>query len=72
MQSQLCRVCTLDDNVIAFSFTGGMPGAVVDWRQRLESQRGAVFATELRNNSNKLSKWTAAALLSGVDMIKLG
>lgn len=52
--------------------TGGMPGAVVDWRQRLESQRGAVFATELRNNSNKLAKWTASALLSGVDIIKLG
>eukprot|EP00803_Ostreobium_quekettii_P009413 evm.model.scf_1171.4 EVM.evm.TU.scf_1171.4 scf_1171:13412-20218(+) len=47
-------------------------GAGVDWRQRLESQRGAVFATELKNNSNKLAKWTAAAILAGAHLIKLG
>ncbi|GAB4820222.1 hypothetical protein N2152v2_007268 [Parachlorella kessleri] len=44
----------------------------VDWRQKLENQRGAVLATELKNNANKMAKWTAAALLSGVDLIKLG
>jgi len=47
-------------------------GAGVDWRQKLENQRGAVLATELKNNANKLAKWTAAALVSGADMIKLG
>lgn len=44
----------------------------VSWRQKLETQRGAVLATELKNNANKLAKWTAAAHLSGSDMIKLG
>ncbi|KAK9826714.1 hypothetical protein WJX81_000679 [Elliptochloris bilobata] len=44
----------------------------VDWRQKLENQRGAVLATELKNNANKLAKWTAAALVSGADIIKLG
>jgi translation initiation factor 3 subunit D len=44
----------------------------VDWRQKIENQRGAVLATELKNNSNKLSKWTAQAVLGGVDMLKLG
>ena len=44
----------------------------MDWRAKLETQRGAVLATELKNNANKLAKWTAAALVSGVDMIKLG
>lgn len=44
----------------------------VDWRQKLENQRGAVLATELKNNANKLAKWTAAALIAGADMIKLG
>ncbi len=47
-------------------------GAGVDWRQKMENQRGAVLATELKNNANKLAKWTAAALVSGADMIKLG
>lgn len=45
---------------------------VVDWRQKLESQRGAVLATELKNNSNKLSRWAAQGLISGVDQIILG
>ena len=44
----------------------------MDWRQKLENQRGAVLATELKNNANKLAKWTAAALVSGADIIKLG
>ncbi|KAL2484053.1 Eukaryotic translation initiation factor 3 subunit D [Forsythia ovata] len=44
----------------------------VDWRQKLETQRGAVLATELKNNANKLAKWTAQALLAGADMMKLG
>ena len=47
-------------------------GAGVDWRHKLETQRGAVLATELKNNANKLAKWTAAALVSGVEIIKLG
>jgi translation initiation factor 3 subunit D len=37
--------------------------AGVDWRQKLENQRGAVLATELKNNANKIAKWTAAALV---------
>lgn len=44
----------------------------VDWRQKLETQRGAVLATELKNNANKLAKWTAQALLASADMMKLG
>lgn len=44
----------------------------VDWRSRLDTQRGAVLATELKNNSCKLAKWTVGALLSGADQIKFG
>ncbi len=44
----------------------------VDWRARLENQRGAVLATELKNNAAKVARWTAAALFSGVDLLKLG
>ncbi|XP_022092608.1 eukaryotic translation initiation factor 3 subunit D-like isoform X2 [Acanthaster planci] len=45
---------------------------IAEWRQKLDSQRGAVLATELKNNSFKLSKWTVCALLSGSDQIKFG
>jgi len=44
----------------------------VDWRAKLDSQRGAVLATELKNNSCKIAKWTASALLAGSDIIKFG
>lgn len=44
----------------------------IDWRQKLDVQRGAVLASELKNNSNKLGKWTIQALLAGSDYIKFG
>lgn len=44
----------------------------VDWRQKLESQTGAVLATEMKNNSNKLARWTAEMLLAGTDEMRLG
>ncbi|KAF7996885.1 hypothetical protein HCN44_002531 [Aphidius gifuensis] len=44
----------------------------VEWRQKLDGQRGAVLANELRNNACKLAKWTIQALLVGSDQIKFG
>ncbi|KAG5184183.1 eukaryotic initiation factor 3 d subunit [Tribonema minus] len=44
----------------------------VDWRQKLDSQRGAVLATELKNNAAKLAKWTAQSIIAGADQMKLG
>lgn len=44
----------------------------VDWRQKLDTQRGAVLANELKNNACKLAKWTAQAVLAGVDNLKFG
>jgi len=43
-----------------------------DWRSKLDTQRGAVLATELNNNSAKLAKWTAQSYLAGADQMKLG
>ncbi|KAJ8600580.1 hypothetical protein CTAYLR_008165 [Chrysophaeum taylorii] len=44
----------------------------VDWRQKIDQQRGAVLATELKNNSCKLARWTAQSILAGADQMKLG
>ena len=35
-------------------------------------QRGAVLANELKNNANKLGKWTVQAILAGADNLKFG
>ncbi|KAI6648248.1 Eukaryotic translation initiation factor 3 subunit D [Oopsacas minuta] len=48
------------------------PKITDDWRRKLELQKGAVIATELKNNSNKLAKCTISSILSGCDLIKLG
>ena len=46
--------------------------ATATWRDKIDSQRGAVFANELKNNSFKLAKWTAQSLLAGADQMKIG
>lgn len=44
----------------------------IDWRQKLDQQKGAVLANELKSNNAKLGKWTVQAILAGVDYIKFG
>ena len=44
----------------------------IDWRLKIETQRGAVIANELKNNANKLAKWTTRAVLVGAEQMKLG
>lgn len=47
-------------------------GGALDWRTKLSSQRGAVVATEMKNNSSKLARWTTQAILAKADGMKLG
>ncbi|KAJ6159573.1 hypothetical protein N7497_004110 [Penicillium chrysogenum] len=47
-------------------------GGALDWRSKLNSQRGAVLATEMKNNSAKLARWTTQAILAKADGMKLG
>ncbi|KAJ4686991.1 hypothetical protein HRR95_001169 [Exophiala dermatitidis] len=47
-------------------------GGALDWRTKLQSQRGAVVATEMKNNSCKLARWTTQAILARADQMKLG
>jgi translation initiation factor 3 subunit D len=69
-----------DTNVRAGGSSGSAVGAagatagggVGDWRTRLDAQRGSVLATELRNHTAKLVRWTVLALIAGADQLKLG
>ena len=47
-------------------------GGALDWRTKLTSQRGAVVATEMKNNSCKLARWVTQAVLARADLMKLG
>ena len=44
----------------------------ISWRQKIDTQRGAVLATELKNNSSKLAKWTAQSIVAGADQMRVG
>jgi translation initiation factor 3 subunit D len=44
----------------------------IEWRRKVDAQRGAVLATELKNNSCKLARWTAQSILAGADLMKVG
>lgn len=44
----------------------------IEWRMKIDAQRGGILATELKNNSCKLAKWTSQAILAGADQMKLG
>ena len=51
----------------------GAPSATqISWRDKIDNQRGAVLATELKNNSFKFAKWTAQSILAGADQMKIG
>lgn len=53
-------------------FDSSKDHAAVDWRSKIDAQRGAVLANELKNNSFKLAKWTAQSLLAGASQMKVG
>jgi translation initiation factor 3 subunit D len=67
-----CKMPGGDDFGFVKALNEYEPGMANSWRNRLESQRGACFATELKNNSFKLGRWTAQAILAGCTTIKLG
>ena len=45
---------------------------MVNWREKLDSQRGAVVGSELKNNAFKIAKWTAQSILADADQMKIG
>jgi translation initiation factor 3 subunit D len=45
---------------------------MINWREKLDSQRGAVVGSELKNNAFKIAKWTAQSILANADQMKIG
>lgn len=57
-----------------FEFDSRAPGAggAPDWRSKLDTQRGAVIATEMKNNSFKLARFAVQSILAGAEQMKMG
>lgn len=50
--------------------SGGIPA--VDWSKKLDTQRGAIAAQEMKNNSAKLARWAVQSILAGAEIMKMG
>jgi translation initiation factor 3 subunit D len=78
VRTELHGIVKNTQHMTAFALNEYTPSAVVaspqviSWRDKIDSQRGAVLATELKNNSFKLAKWTAQSILAGADQMKIG
>mmetsp|Transcript_86821 Transcript_86821/g.130199 ORF Transcript_86821/g.130199 Transcript_86821/m.130199 type:complete len:547 (-) Transcript_86821:120-1760(-) len=72
-RTELHGLVKQSQHMTAFALNEYTPsGSTPTWRSKIDSQRGAVLANELKNNSFKLAKWTAQSLLSGADQMKIG
>lgn len=67
-EDQFLRVHALNE----FDSKAQGSGGALDWRSKLVSQRGAVVATEMKNNSCKLARWTVQSILAKADQMKIG
>lgn len=50
----------------------GGAGKPLDWRKNFDIQKGAIVASEMKNNSAKLARWAVQGVLAGVDQMKMG
>ena len=50
---------------------GGV-GKALDWRKNLDTQKGAIVASEMKNNSAKLARWAVQGVLAGAEQMKMG
>ena len=60
------------DSMNPYSKSNVPAQGMINWREKLDAQRGAVLATELKNNAFKLAKWTAQSILANADQMKIG
>ena len=44
----------------------------LDWRKNLDTQKGAIVAGEMKNNSAKLARWAVQGYLAGAEIMKMG
>jgi translation initiation factor 3 subunit D len=47
-------------------------GKALDWRKYLDTQKGAIVASEMKNNSAKLARWAVQSVLAGAETMKMG
>jgi translation initiation factor 3 subunit D len=68
------RMGTTEEPVLIRSlleFDSSRYGNNLDWRSKLDNQRGAILANEIKNNNSMIARWVFQAHLAQIDSIKL-
>lgn len=68
------RIGSNDDIILVRSlleFDSSRSSGNLDWRSKLDNQRGAILANEIKNNNAIIARWVFQAYLAQVDNIKL-
>ncbi len=50
----------------------GSSARALDWKKNLDTQKGAIVAGEMKNNSAKLARWAVQSFIAGADQMKMG
>jgi translation initiation factor 3 subunit D len=50
----------------------GKESGGIEWRKTIDTQKGSVLATELKNNACKLARWSAQSIIAGAEQMKIG
>jgi translation initiation factor 3 subunit D len=58
-------------SIKALNEYGGSSGTL-EWKNKIVNQRGAIIATEVKNNLSKVSRWTLQSILAGAALLKIG
>lgn len=68
------RIGSNEDIILVRSlleYDSSRSGGNLDWRSKLDNQRGAILANEIKNNNAVIARWVFQAYLAQVDNIKL-
>lgn len=71
-KSQHITIKALNENSIRAGAAPTTGAKALDWRKFLDTQKGAIVAGEMKNNSAKLARWAVQSYLAGAEQMKMG
>lgn len=71
-KSQHATIKALNEYSARSTAPGGGAAKTLDWRKNLDTQKGAIVAGEMKNNSAKLARWAVQSYLAGAEAMKMG
>lgn len=71
-RNQHITIKALNENSAKSGAAPSTGAKALDWRKFLDTQKGAIVAGEMKNNSAKLARWAIQSYLAGAEQMKMG